>query len=80
MSEQTPGTITPDSIETAFSRLMKIFREQGVSRISPKDDYYSIIAAEQFCDPYQEPKELEFGQLTGDIGFLLPIITGGMSR
>jgi len=47
-------------------RLFEHFEQQGQSSVDIPVDYYWNIPKEQVYDPYQEPSELNLGQLTDD--------------
>ncbi|MCP4608498.1 MAG: hypothetical protein GY845_07275 [Planctomycetes bacterium] len=53
-------------LRSISEKLFTYLESQGVESLDVKVDYYWHIPKEQIYDPYQEPSELDLGQLTDD--------------
>ncbi|NUF50142.1 hypothetical protein [Gilliamella sp. ESL0250] len=74
-----------DRIENFFNLIIKELKGNGIHNIPIDYDFYWNIPSDLLYDLYNEPKELDMGQLSEDYQFLLysisqDILTSGNLR
>lgn len=67
-------TIYLSRIEFIFQLIINQLKSNGIHEISFDDDYYWNVPSDLLYDPYNQPKELDIGQLSEDYEFLLSSI------
>nr|VFK21306.1 MAG: hypothetical protein BECKLPF1236A_GA0070988_102964 [Candidatus Kentron sp. LPFa]VFK34711.1 MAG: hypothetical protein BECKLPF1236C_GA0070990_102934 [Candidatus Kentron sp. LPFa] len=63
-------------LEKATSAVFQHLRENGINSIDLDKDFYWNIEKEQKYDPYQEPTEMNLGQLADDLKEIEKIASG----
>ena len=59
-----------EQLERIFHVRCKHLKDQGIHSIDIDHDYYWNIPKEELYEMSQEPKSLDIGQLSEDLGFL----------
>ena len=53
-------------LENAAKDIFESIKEKGIERIEIEEDFYWNIDSNERYDPYNDPKELDLGQLSND--------------
>lgn len=65
-----------DDLRILLDKILKHLEEDGIKSVELESDYYWNIPKEYLYDSYEEPKELDMGQLYDDMEFLNNILEG----
>jgi hypothetical protein len=65
-------------LNSVTNLLFDHLKELGIDTIEIDNDFYWNIPKSQLYDPYNEPKELDLGQLSDDWNDLQKVISGNM--
>ncbi len=70
--------VSTSDLRALTEQLISHLEKKGYHSIEVSSDYYWNIAQESRYDPYQEPLELDLGQLTDDWAELQNTYSGGI--